>query len=104
MVVFSSSPITGVASTRGPASARRRSLRISVADWYRFAGFLLIDLSTMASSSGGICGLIDDGSRGSRALVVGRRDAGAPPGEGGGAGDELVEQAAHRVDVGARVD
>ena len=64
-MVFSASPMTGVASTRCPASARSRSLRISAADWYRLAGFLLIAFSTMASSSGGICGLIDDGSRGS---------------------------------------
>ena len=95
--------MTGVASTRCPASARSRSLRISAADWYRLAGFLLIAFSRIASSSGGISGLIDDGSRGVLPdVLVGHRDGGVAA-ERRRAGDELVEQAAHRVDVGAGV-
>ena len=58
------SAMTGGAATVAPCRARLMSARISAADWYRLAGFLVSAFMTIASASPPMSGVNVDGGTG----------------------------------------
>ena len=88
----------------GRGVKRIRSVRSWSAVWYRPAGSLARQVSTIVSSAGGRSGRRCDGGDHRLADVEVRDRHRAVAGERHDAGEHLVEHDAERVDVGAGVD